>query len=110
MKDQLELYYSSGLGQVTAPLDLSGMQLPFTLSSAMSLALYANNASIACYPMLTTAAANLLQKHATNEQIERYAVPMYSGQFFGTMNLSETQGIWSLFVDFLLLTKDECGY
>jgi butyryl-CoA dehydrogenase len=35
------------------------------------------------------AAANLLRSHGTPEQVERYAVPMTDGRWFGTMMLSE---------------------
>jgi butyryl-CoA dehydrogenase len=63
--------------------------LPASVTAACMAWFQAANAGTSAYALLTTAAANLLRKHGSAEQVERYAVPMTDGRFFGTMMLSE---------------------
>jgi len=66
-----------------------GSPLPASVTAACMAWFQAANAGTSAYALLTTAAANLLRKHGSPEQVERYAVPMTDGRFFGTMMLSE---------------------
>ncbi|MFN8156314.1 MAG: acyl-CoA dehydrogenase [Candidatus Nanopelagicales bacterium] len=66
-----------------------GSALPSSVRAATMAWFQAANAGTSAYALLTSAAANLLRKHGTAEQVERYAVPMADGRFFGTMMLSE---------------------
>jgi alkylation response protein AidB-like acyl-CoA dehydrogenase len=75
-------------GFLSADLD-DGSALPASVHAANMAWFQAANAGTSAYVLLTSAAANLLRKHGTPEQIERYAVPMGDGRFFGTMMLSE---------------------
>ncbi|HET7899965.1 MAG TPA: acyl-CoA dehydrogenase, partial [Candidatus Nanopelagicales bacterium] len=75
-------------GFLSADLE-DGSALPASVHAANMAWFQAANASTSAYALLTSAAANLLRKHGTAEQIERYAVPMGDGRFFGTMMLSE---------------------
>ncbi|MDX2356421.1 acyl-CoA dehydrogenase [Dietzia sp. PP-33] len=70
---------------------VGGMQLPYTAYLACMAWFYAANVSTAAYPLLTSANANLLIEHGSDEQIERYVKPMVEGRFTGTMCLSEPQ-------------------
>jgi butyryl-CoA dehydrogenase len=63
--------------------------LPASVFAACMSWFQAANAGTSAYAMLTQAAANLLRAHGTPEQVERYAVPMTDGRWFGTMMLSE---------------------
>ena len=89
-------YSEAGLLAAQADVDDGGMQLPCAVGSAAFAFFKAANTATAAYPMLTTAAANLLRKHGTPEQIARYVAPMRQGRFFGTMCLSEPQAGSSL--------------
>ncbi len=63
--------------------------LPGSVQAAAMAWFQAANAGTSAYALLTTAAANLLRTHGTPDQVQRYAVPMADGRFFGTMMLSE---------------------
>lgn len=94
--DAIRAFCDAGLIAGTQDYDLGGMQLPYVVERAgMAYAMAANPAS-AGYLFLTMANANLLMAHGTPEQIERYARPMMTGRFFGTMCLSEPRAGSSL--------------
>lgn len=92
----LQAYHEGGFQSAAFDLDDGGMQLPYTVSSAVLGVFNAANIGTAAYPFLTGAAANLLSAHGTEEQRERYMKPMLQGRFFGTMCLSEPQAGSSL--------------
>ena len=77
-------------GFLSASVDRPGSTpLPASVLAACMSWFQAANAGTSAYAMLTMAAANLLRKHGSPEQVERYADPMTEGRFFGTMMLSE---------------------
>ena len=92
----LKRYGDAGLFAAQADYEQGGMQLPSCVGSAAFAFFKAANTGTAAYAMLTSAAANLLRKHGTPEQIARYVEPMLAGRFFGTMCLSEPQAGSSL--------------
>ncbi len=92
----LKRFGEAGLFAAYADYDLGGMQLPATVHSACFAFFKAANTGTAAYAMLTTAAANLLSKHGTPDQVRRFVEPMMAGRFFGTMCLSEPQAGSSL--------------
>ena len=63
--------------------------LPACVFAACMSWFQAANAGTSAYALLTMAAANLLRTHGSADQVERYAVPMTEGRWFGTMMLSE---------------------
>ena len=75
-------------GFLTADVE-EGSALPSSVRAATMAWFQAANAGTSAYALLTSAAANLLRKHGTADQVQRYAVPMADGRFFGTMMLSE---------------------
>ncbi len=75
-------------GFLTADVE-EGSVLPSSVRAATMAWFQAANAGTSAYALLTSAAANLLRKHGTPDQVRRYAVPMGDGRFFGTMMLSE---------------------
>ena len=85
-------------GFIGATLDeaVGGMQLPQVIGSAALAFFQAANVATCTYPILTSAAANLLLTHGSREQHEQWVVPMVEGRYFGTMCLSETQAGSSL--------------
>ena len=92
----LKRFGEAGLFAAHADYDVGGMQLPATVHAACFAFFKAANTGTAAYAMLTTAAANLLRKHGTPDQIKRFVEPMMAGRFFGTMCLSEPQAGSSL--------------
>jgi alkylation response protein AidB-like acyl-CoA dehydrogenase len=85
-------------GFIAAPLEegVGGMGLPQSVFGACMAWFHAANAGTTGYALLTLAAANLLSRHGTAEQADRYVTPMTEGRFFGTMALSESQAGSSL--------------
>lgn len=85
----LTAYYEAGLGGLSKPAELGGIELPAVISQAVGMWFSAANAASSGYMFLTHANANLLLAHATPEQIARWVPPMIEGRYFGTMCLSE---------------------
>jgi alkylation response protein AidB-like acyl-CoA dehydrogenase len=92
----LRAFADAGLFAACAAPELGGMQLPYVVErAAFSWFLAANVGSIS-YPLLTMANANLIAAQGTPRQIETFAIPEYSGRWFGTMCLSESHAGSSL--------------
>lgn len=89
LADALDAYVASGMSAATFPEDLGGSGLPFTVFSAAFALVQSASVAASAYPLLTSAAANLLVAHGSKEQIDIYARPMIEGRWFGTMCLSE---------------------
>jgi len=79
-----------------APFELEGQQLPILITSACRFIFSAANYSAAVYPLLTTGAAHLIESFGSRELIETYIPRMFSGQWQGTMALTEPQAGSSL--------------
>lgn len=91
VKRALEAFAEAGL--IGAAMDgrVGGMQLPYSVFTACMAWFYAANAATTSYAMLSIGNANLVAAHGSPEQIERFAVPIVEGRYFGTMALSEPQ-------------------
>ncbi|GAA1844725.1 acyl-CoA dehydrogenase [Pseudonocardia ailaonensis] len=81
-------------GEFDAGLD--GMQLPYVVSKAAHCWFQAANVSTSNYALLTVANAHLLQAYGTPKQVEQWVRPMLTGEFLGTMCLSEPEAGSSL--------------
>ncbi|WP_326829922.1 acyl-CoA dehydrogenase [Streptosporangium sp. NBC_01810] len=92
----LKAFADSGLIAAAMDADAGGIQLPYIVHQACFAWFQAANIATAAYPMLTMANANLLQAHASPEQVARFVPPMLEGRWFGTMCLSEPQAGSSL--------------
>ena len=75
--------------QCEKPYDVGGQQLPLTIKEMAYFLFGAANYSMHVYPMLTAGAANLIYQFGTQEQKDMYLEKMYSGQWQGTMALTE---------------------
>ena len=89
LKPAIEAVNESGIGSATADYDLGGMQLPPLVASAAGTYLSVAGGVGLGYNMLTTANANLLQAHGSEELIETWVKPMREGRFMGTMAMTE---------------------
>lgn len=75
--------------QADKPYDIGGQQLPLTIKEIAYFLFGAANYSMHVYPMLTAGAANLIYHFATQELKDMYLEKMYSGEWQGTMALTE---------------------
>lgn len=89
LAEGLAAYAEAGFHATHADHEYGGMQLPATVASACAAIFAAANLSAASYPLLTSAAANLLAEFGDGRQKRDYMLPMYEGRYFGTMCLSE---------------------
>ncbi len=69
--------------------DYGGQGLPFTLGAVVGEFRSSANMAFAMYPGLSEGAAQALAKHGTPEQKETYLTRLVSGEWTGTMNLTE---------------------
>ena len=79
-----------------APYERGGQQLPNLVNTAFRFIFCAANYSAAVYPFLTTGAAHLIESFGSEELIETYVPRMVSGEWQGTMALTEPQAGSSL--------------
>lgn len=79
-----------------APYDHGGQQMPNLIMSAFRYLLCSANYSAAVYPFLTTGAAHLILSFGSKELYETYVPRMFSGEWQGTMALTEPQAGSSL--------------
>jgi acyl-CoA dehydrogenase len=68
-----------------------GQNLPILLNSACTEIWNAANLAFALNPLLTMGAIEALTAHGSRELQERYLAKLVSGEFTGTMNLTEPQ-------------------
>ncbi len=85
-------------GWITAPFDYEsgGQQMPYTLLNGALLIFYAANANAASHAFLTQGAARLIRNFASEDLKTRYLPNMYSGDWQGTMAMTEPQAGSSL--------------
>ena len=93
--DAHHAYAASGMLSASQDYDIGGMQLPFTVEAAANSFFACASVSIGS-GLLSVGNANLLMKHGTALQKEVFALKEFSGQWSGTMCLSEPQAGSSL--------------
>ena len=93
--DAHHAYAASGMLSAAQDYDIGGMQLPFTVEAAANAFFACASVSIGS-GLLSVGNANLLMKHGTDLQKEVFALKEFSGQWSGTMCLSEPQAGSSL--------------
>jgi len=93
-----------------APFDLGGQQLPLMISASFRFILCAANYSASVYCLLTTGAAHLIEAFGSQEMIETYIPKMFSGDWQGTMALTEPQAGSSLADITTLAEPTDQGY
>lgn len=92
----LQAFVDGGFMGTSFKEHVGGLQLPYVISQVINWIFSDANVGTAGYPFLTMAAANLIQAHGSEEQKQRYMLPMIEGRWFGTMCLSEPQAGSSL--------------
>ncbi len=84
-------YVEQGWNAVAGDPDFGGQGLPFTLAAAVLENLGAANMAFGLLPMLTGGAIEALAHHGSAEQRALYLPRLVSGEWSGTMNLTEPQ-------------------
>jgi len=69
--------------------DYGGMGLPFAITTAVNEMLAASNLALQLNPLLTQGQIEALEAHATDEIKATYLPKLNSGEWTGTMNLTE---------------------
>ncbi|WFL77014.1 acyl-CoA dehydrogenase C-terminal domain-containing protein [Altererythrobacter arenosus] len=88
-KEAFNQYREAGWGTLTQPEELGGQGLPQVIGFALKEMMSSANQSFGMYPGLTNGAIEALKAKGTPEQKEMYLPKMVSGQWTGTMNLTE---------------------
>jgi alkylation response protein AidB-like acyl-CoA dehydrogenase len=79
----------AGWTALSAPTEYGGQGLPHYLNLAFSEILSSSNMAFGMYPGLTGGAAQALMVGGSQEQKDLYLPKMFSGEWSGTMNLTE---------------------
>lgn len=83
------LYKEGGWLAISDPAEVGGQGFPFVVGNAAIEFFSAANWALMMYPGLTHGAARLLEKYGTPEQQELYMFKLFSGEWGGTMCLTE---------------------
>jgi alkylation response protein AidB-like acyl-CoA dehydrogenase len=89
-KQAYQQYSEAGWMSLAANTDFGGQGLPLSLATPVNEMWHAANMAFMLCPMLTAGAIEAIEHHATPEQQAIYLPPLISGQWAGTMNLTES--------------------
>jgi 3-(methylthio)propanoyl-CoA dehydrogenase len=84
-------YVEAGWGTLQHPAEFGGGDFPITVANAVKETINSANLSFSMCPLLTTGAVYLLTHHGSDEQQHTYLPKMVTGEWAGTMNLTEPQ-------------------
>ena len=90
-KQAYDQYRDGGWNAVPFDPEFGGQGLPWTVAFAVQEMWQASNMSFGLCPLLNQGAVELLQDHGSDEQKRLYLPKMISGEWTGTMNLTEPQ-------------------
>ncbi len=85
------LFVESGWQGLDCSADYDGMGLPSLIGAATGEMWQSSNLALGLCPMLTSGAVETLEVHATDEIKQRYLPKLISGEWTGTMDLTESQ-------------------
>ncbi len=88
-KAAYQQYIEAGWISLAANVDYGGQGLPLTLATPVNEMWHSANMAFMLCPMLTAGAIEAIEHHASPEQQALYLPPLVSGQWAGTMNLTE---------------------
>ncbi|EJL53100.1 MULTISPECIES: acyl-CoA dehydrogenase C-terminal domain-containing protein [unclassified Rhizobium] len=88
-KEGYDAYCQGGWTGLAVPEEFGGQGLPYTLHAAVGEYTSAANMSLMMYPGLTQGAIAAIVVHGSDEQKQTYLPKMVSGEWSGTMNLTE---------------------
>ena len=91
IKDAYARYVASGWGAVSAPLAHGGHGFPETIGLAVAEMMTSANMALSLCPMLTHSAVSAIYEHGSDEQKATWLEPLISGEWTGTMLLTESE-------------------
>ncbi len=86
-----QAYVDGGWGSLDGPIDFGGQGLPFALATVVLEDLGTANMAFSLCPMLTVGAIEAIAVHGSDAQRETYLPKLVTGEWTGTMNLTEPQ-------------------
>lgn len=90
-KEAYAQYRDNGWNSVPFPEEIGGQGLPWALAYAVQEMWQSANMSFGLCPMLNQSAVEALEIHGSKEQKSLYLEKMVTGEWTGTMNLTEPQ-------------------
>ncbi|MDD5711619.1 MAG: acyl-CoA dehydrogenase [Smithellaceae bacterium] len=88
-KEAYKKFVEGGWLCMTKSPDVGGQGMPHVMATAYGEFFTASNFALLMYPGLTNGAAGLIELYGTEEQKNKYMYKMYSGEWTGTMCLTE---------------------
>jgi 3-(methylthio)propanoyl-CoA dehydrogenase len=86
-----QAFIEQGWNAISGPEQFGGQGLPFTLATNVIENLGSANMAFTLLPLLTVGAIEALHHHGSAGQKDRYLAKLISGEWSGTMNLTEPQ-------------------
>jgi alkylation response protein AidB-like acyl-CoA dehydrogenase len=86
-----QAYVEGGWGTIAAPSDFGGQGMPFSLAASILESLGSANMAFSLCPMLSVGAIEALTHHGSPELQAAYLPKLSTGEWTGTMNLTEPQ-------------------
>ncbi|MCA0910177.1 acyl-CoA dehydrogenase [Qipengyuania gaetbuli] len=86
-----EAYVEQGWNAIASPAEFGGQGLPFTLACNVLENLGTANMAFNLLPMLSVGAIEALEHHGSEDLQQKYLPKLVSGEWSGTMNLTEPQ-------------------
>jgi len=96
VKEFMKACGEGGWIAANAPFELEGQQLPILITATCRFIFSAANYSASVYPLLTAGAAHLIEAFGSEELMSTFIPRMFSGEWQGTMALTEPQAGSSL--------------
>jgi alkylation response protein AidB-like acyl-CoA dehydrogenase len=90
-RDAYRAYVDGGWGTLSGPAEFGGQGLPLSLACVVMEDLGSANMGFSLCMMLTPAAVEALKHHGTPEQQREWLPKLITGEWTGTMNLTEPQ-------------------
>ncbi|MEA3000361.1 MAG: 3-(methylsulfanyl)propanoyl-CoA dehydrogenase [Sphingomonadales bacterium] len=90
-REAYKAYVEGGWGTLAGPAEFGGQGLPLSLASVVMEDLGSANMGFSLVMMLTPAAVEALKHHGTAEQQAIWLPKLVTGEWTGTMNLTEPQ-------------------
>ncbi|MEL7029384.1 MAG: acyl-CoA dehydrogenase family protein, partial [Pseudomonadota bacterium] len=89
LKEAYAQFCEGGWPGLSADPEYGGQGLPYVLAMAFTEMVSSSNMAFGMYPGLAQGAANAIAAHGTDEQKQTYLPKLTSGEWGGTMNLTE---------------------
>jgi len=88
-KEGFDTFRNGGWMGLTMPPEYGGQGLPYIMAVPINEMVDSANHSLAMYPGLTMGASTLIANAGTDEMKQKYLPKMITGEWTGTMNLTE---------------------